>query len=92
MDTVSNNSITKIRPDTVVFITQILLLFVVVITSLVNLTMEWGNTNLWTMILTGCLGYMLPNPRLKRQKYKDCEIKDGVVLRDVALERDKSAS
>lgn len=58
------------RPDVVIFVAQVFLLFVVVITSLANLTIDNGNTNLWTMILTSCLGYMMPNPHIKTAKVK----------------------
>lgn len=93
MDSVSTTSLSKIKPDVVIFGAQVLLLFIVVITSLVNLSLERGNTNLWTMILTSCLGYMLPSPSYKKTKDPNERNRgkdDGVILRDVTLERDKS--
>jgi hypothetical protein len=30
-----------------------------------NLSLQWGNQNLWTVVLTGSLGYIMPNPKLK---------------------------
>lgn len=62
------------RPDVVIFISQVCLLFVVVITALINLSLDHGNTNLWTMVLTSCLGYMMPNPHLKATKAKVHEV------------------
>ena len=50
------------------FSAQISLIFIVIVVSLVNLTMSWGNNELWTAILTGSLGYVLPNPKLKMEK------------------------
>lgn len=95
MDSVSNTSFSRLKPDVVIFGAQVLLLFIVVITSLVNLSLERGNTNLWTMILTSCLGYMLPSPSLKKAKGNptkpDTVGKDGVLLRNVTLKRDQSA-
>lgn len=61
------------RPDVVIFMAQVVLLFIVVITSLANLTLDNGNTNLWTMILTSCLGYMMPSPHMKAAKAKNIE-------------------
>ena len=95
MDSVSNvfNPIRK--PDIIIFIAQVVLLFIVVITSLVNLTVGNENTNLWTMVLTSCLGYMMPNPRFKSgERSKEGESKesreeDGVVLRNITLEHHK---
>lgn len=96
MDSVSNSSIGKWKPDVVVFIAQVVLLFVVVVVSLVNLTMNKGNHDLWIMTLTSCLGYMLPNPRMKKVKDSiptDTVISDlgndGDVLRDLAIKRQK---
>lgn len=54
-----------LTPDVVLFTFQITLIFVVACVSLLNLTLEWGNQNLWTVILTSCLGYIMPSPKLK---------------------------
>ena len=53
------------KPDVMLFAFQVVLIFIVVCTSLINLTFQWGNLNLWTVILTGSLGYIMPNPKLK---------------------------
>ena len=53
------------KPDVLLFAFQVLLIFIVVCVSLLNLTFQWGNLNLWTVILTGSLGYIMPNPKLK---------------------------
>lgn len=54
------------KPDVILFFFQVLLIFVVVCVSLLNLSLQWGNHDLWTVILTSSLGYIMPNPRLKR--------------------------
>ena len=47
----------------VVFFTQVILIYIVVIVSLVNISL--GSTEeLWVVLLTSCLGYLLPNPSL----------------------------
>ena len=48
-----------------VFFTQIILIYIVVITCIVNLSMGNGNSNLWTALLSSSLGYILPNPSIK---------------------------
>lgn len=53
------------KPDVVLFTFQVLIIFVVICASLINLSFQWGNQNLWTVILTGSLGYIMPNPKLK---------------------------
>ncbi|MDI9312898.1 MAG: hypothetical protein QM535_21995 [Limnohabitans sp.] len=65
MDSVSNISSNYKKPDVILFIVQVSLVFVVVICSLINLTFEWGNVNLWTVLLTSLLGYIMPNPKIK---------------------------
>ena len=53
------------RADVLLFTFRVVLIFIVVCVSLLNLTMKWGNLNMWTVILTGSLGYIMPNPKLK---------------------------
>lgn len=53
------------KPDVVLFTFQVIIIFVVVCVSLMNLSLQWGNQNLWTVVLTGSLGYIMPNPKLK---------------------------
>lgn len=83
------------KPDIIIFIAQVVLLFVVVITSLVNLSIDNGNTNLWTMVLTSCLGYMMPNPRFKAQDGRKEQTvtlssePDNGILRDFAIQREQ---
>lgn len=60
-----NMQISFAKPDVMLFAFQVLLIFIVVCVSLLNLTFQWGNLNLWTVILTGSLGYIMPNPKLK---------------------------
>lgn len=98
IDSISNVFRPITRPDLVLFITQTVFLFVVVLTSLVNLSIDNGNTNLWTMVLTSCLGYMMPNPRFKVQQMGKDEgaetptvKEDNGVLRDFTVQRDQSA-
>jgi len=51
----------------VVFFAQVFLIYIVVITSLVNITL--GSTSeLWVVLLTSSLGYLLPNPSLKHHQ------------------------
>jgi hypothetical protein len=54
------------RPD-LVFACQMVLIYIVIGVSLFNLTRGGGNEQegkLWTALLSSCLGYMLPNPKL----------------------------
>jgi len=53
------------KADLILFSVQVALIFVVVCTSLINLTFGYGNQNLWTVVLTSSLGYVMPNPKIK---------------------------
>ncbi len=52
----------------VIYLSQIIAILVVMITSLYNLSMKNGDESLWTALLTSCLGYMLPNPKIKTSR------------------------
>ena len=57
----------KLPKSEIVFFVQVVLIYIVVITSIVNLTLNKGEGKLWTALLSSCLGYILPNPSLKRR-------------------------
>jgi hypothetical protein len=58
----------RIPKGEVVFATQTIMLYIVIIVCLVNLTMGRDDSNLWTALLSSSLGLMLPSPTLKRGK------------------------
>ena len=57
----------KLPRGEVVFGCQMVMLFTVVTASIYNLSVRDDRTELWTALLSSCLGYILPNPRLNRQ-------------------------
>lgn len=68
---------TRARPDVILFSIQVFVIVLVVIASLINLTYYKENINLWTMILTSCLGYLMPNPRFKVLKEEKQEVQNN---------------
>ena len=54
----------RVPRSEIVFFCQTLIIYVVVVTSLVNLTLKNGPINLWTALLGSCLGYLLPHPSI----------------------------
>ena len=58
------------KADLILFTVQVVIIFVVVCTSLLNLTLGYSNQNLWTVVLTSSLGYVMPNPKIKIQDVK----------------------
>ena len=53
----------KLPQTEVVFFTQVILIYIIIITCIVNLSLGEGNSNLWTCLLSSSLGYLLPNPK-----------------------------
>ena len=64
------------KADLILFTVQVALIFVVVCVSLFNLTKGSGNQNLWTVVLTSSLGYVMPNPKIKINDINEKTIKD----------------
>ena len=60
----------EVPKEEIVFFTQVILIYVIAITSIVNLTMEAKHETLWTSLLSASLGYMLPAPQLNNHKKK----------------------
>ena len=55
----------RIPRSEIVFLCQMVLIYVVVGVSLFNLTRGHGTDNLWVALLGSCLGYVLPNPSIE---------------------------
>ena len=51
----------------IVFFCQTLIVYIVILTSIYNLTTQKGDSNLWTALLSSSLGYLLPNPTIKKR-------------------------
>ncbi len=52
----------------IVFFVQVILVYIVVIVSIVNLTIGRCDEKLWITLLCSSIGYILPNPSLKFNK------------------------
>ena len=52
--------------EEIVFLCQVVVLYTVILISIYNLTTGHENPNLWTALLSSSLGYLLPNPTLRR--------------------------
>ena len=60
----------EVPKEEIVFFTQVILIYLIAITSIVNLTMEAKHETLWTSLLSASLGYMLPAPQLNNLRKK----------------------
>lgn len=62
---VSELSITTVkRFELLKFITQLIVVISVMIVSLINLSIDTEREKLWSALLAGSIGLILPNPRL----------------------------
>lgn len=59
--------------EDLLFVVQVFVILIVVITSVVNLSCENGNLQMWTALLSSSLGYILPNPKLEAQSKRHQE-------------------
>ncbi len=57
----------KLPKAEVVFFTQVVLIYIVMGVSLVNISLGRPE-DLWVLLLTSCLGYLLPNPTLNHPR------------------------
>ena len=51
-----------------VFICQLLVVFTVICASIYNLSANSEDKTLWTSLLSSCIGYILPQPGIKKAK------------------------
>ena len=52
-----------------VFLVQVTIAYVVILTSLVNITFTSENTCLWATLASGTIGYLLPSPSVKHEPF-----------------------
>ena len=74
-DKIEDDFTQKNKPDDILYILQILIIFIVVCVSMLNLTLQWGNENLWIVILTASMSYIMPNRKFGASTSKVFELK-----------------
>ena len=58
----------KIPKSEVVFFSQIIILYVVIIACIVNLSISHPLSELWVGLLSSSIGFLLPNPTIKDRR------------------------
>ena len=53
----------------VTFFCQIIIIYIIIITSVINLSINNGDKTLWCTLLASALGYCLPAPSIRASKY-----------------------
>ena len=57
---------TRVPQAEIVYFCQMIIVYIIIITAIVNLSIKNGSTELWVSLLSSCIGYALPNPKLKK--------------------------
>lgn len=57
-----------INQSQVVYFSQIIILYIIILTCIVNLSLKNGDSNLWTALLSSSIGLILPSPKIKNKK------------------------
>lgn len=52
----------------VVYFSQVTALYILIISCLINLSFRNDKNELWCSLLSASIGYLLPNPSIKRDK------------------------
>ena len=52
----------------IVFFVQVIIVYIVVLVSIVNLSIGRQGDKLWIALLSSSIGYLLPNPSLKKNE------------------------
>ena len=58
----------RIPKGEILFFVQVIVVFTVVVSCIINLSLLNGHTELWITLLSSSLGYVLPNPSVKRSR------------------------
>jgi hypothetical protein len=57
------------QKECIVYFSQLSVVLIVIIFSVVNLSIGKSNTELWASLLSACLGYIMPSPSMEKIKY-----------------------
>ena len=61
----------RLPKSQITYFCQIIIIYIIIITSIVNLSINNGDKTLFSTLLASCLGYLLPNPSIKAVKLQN---------------------
>jgi len=67
------------RREQIVYCCQLVVVFTIILTALVNLTFVESDTCLWTGLISGALGYLVPNPSIRHHHHNESVLSDAAV-------------
>ena len=68
---------TKAPKDEIIYCSQVTIALIVIIVGLLNITFTENDTCLWSTLISGAVGYLLPGPQIR---------KDESLLHDTAVQ------
>lgn len=54
--------------NTLIFFSQIIVIYFIIVAAIIQLSLYDSNKDLWIILLSSSLGYILPSPNLKFKK------------------------
>ena len=58
----------KLPKEEIIFFAQVFLIYIVVIVCLINLSITSESQSVWSTLLSGSIGYLLPAPKISKKK------------------------
>lgn len=58
----------KVAKAQIVYFSQVILVYIVVVASIVNISLSIGDQNIWIILMSSALGYLLPSPSIKNER------------------------
>ena len=74
----------KFPKEEIIYFCQVLIVYIVVITSIVNLCISDKNTCLWSSLVSASVGYLLLSPTINNKKENDVISCDSTIERQHA--------
>jgi hypothetical protein len=66
--------------EQVIYIVQVVIAYIVIIISLVNLCISSENCTIWATLISGCIGYLFPAPSLNNVEHQQQQQQQQPVL------------
>lgn len=69
------------KANAITYYTQVVVIVIVVLAAIINISLSPENQTLWILLLTSCVGYVLPNPRLGSDT-NDITMRESLMVTD----------